>query len=231
LTHTVPSLEEATDFLKDVLQFTVRHQDQRSVLLDNGTLQLRLLSSEAPHAPDSQRLRLEISTKRLKKSATHLLARHDVKLLKEESHINMWRSELHLQTDYGIDLILFRKFNEDELGVLPELPISLDWPEDVQEPLKHILCCVPLAFRDKARKEITERAEYLTAEQGNITVAKEQAMLACAQATPLFQHHSLQEKMREVGIDPTPYFKDIEYPEELLRLHQTESQESEGQEE
>ena len=104
-------------------------------------------------------------------------------------------------------LTLTRDFNEDELGVFPPLPMSLDWDADAGRCIQKILRVVPLSFRQVARVRITEKAEMLAAEEGSVTVNLDCAIKALAEATPVFQHPSLVEGLLELGYEPHDYFK------------------------
>lgn len=210
--HKTKEPQNARNFLVHQLGFTQHTDDKQGWLVDNGTLHIRLLPLDPEEAPS--RVHLEVLSNRLEKSVHRLTSREDVELRKAIHAISIWRKEAHLTTHYGFDLTLFHEYNEDELGILLPLSTSLEWAEEVQHTIQRILLSVPIAFREKARVEIVEKAEVRAAEDGEIEVFLHHALHACAQSTPLFQHRALREKMLEEGIDPTPFFASFTYDED-----------------
>ena len=79
--------------------------------------------------------------------------------------------------------------------------MSLDWHGEAELCVKKILLQVPIGFRQSARIRITERAEILAAECGLITVDIDHAVQALAQATPTFQHQSIDIALKELDIE------------------------------
>ena len=201
--HTVENLTAASDFLCQNLAFTQTDVSENACLLENGAVTVRLLESKA--ILDGF-LNLEIPTKTLEQDCKELLKLNEMSLIAENVSINPYRLETRLQAPHRIIITLFKSFNEDDLGIIPPLPISLDWDEETMATIQQLLKSVPIDFRERARTRITERAEILAAEQGLITVEQSHALNALADIAPGFQHDVLADALRELGIDPEPYF-------------------------
>lgn len=203
--HRVENLGTASDFFCTALGFyPAQNQGENSCLLENGAVTLRLLN-DAGINPGM--LNLELYSKHLDADSQALLAFPGVSLISDNIQINPFRLETRLQAPHSVVITLFQEFNEDELGILPALPISLDWEEQAVNCIQQLLTYVPIDFRQLARTRITERAEVLAAEQGEINVDLNIAVQALAETTPHFQHPTLVAALRERGIDPLHYFQ------------------------
>jgi len=115
----------------------------------------------------------------------------------------LWQS---LNTDCGLCLYLCRALNEDEMGDLLALPANIPWDDVVDGMVRRVLRIVPVDFRIKARQRVTERAEYLTLEQGKLLVDEAEAVQALQDMTLDFQQRSLYEALQEEGIVVADYF-------------------------
>lgn len=206
LIHSVENIEAARDFFCTVLGFTQsQNQGNRGLLLENGSVTIRLVNDIEVVAKS---LTLELYSRQLDDDTQALLAVPQLSLIREKVHINPYRLETHLQAPHSVVITLFQEFNEDDLGILLPLPISLDWQPQALDCIQQLLTYVPIDFRQLARTLITERAEVLTAEQGEITVKLNTAVQALAETTPHFQHPALVAALRERNIDPAQHFKD-----------------------
>lgn len=206
--HSVENLEAAGDFFCTALGFYhPQHQGNSGLLLENGSVTLRLIDDANTI---SKSLNLELYSKQLDDDVQTLLTFSGVSLISKNVLINLYRLETRLQAPHGVIVTLFQEFNEDDLGILPPLPISLDWEELALDCIQQLLTYVPIDFRQLARTLITERAEVLTAEQGEITVGLNTAVQALAETTPHFQHPTLVAALRERGVDPLDHFKEPE---------------------
>ncbi|MDQ6979301.1 MAG: hypothetical protein Q9M09_03875, partial [Mariprofundaceae bacterium] len=109
-------------------------------------------------------------------------------------------------TDCGLCLYLCRALNEDEMGDLLPLPVNIPWDVEVDAMVRRVLRIVPVDFRIKARQRVTERAEYLTLELGQLLVGEAEAVQALQDMTLDFQQRSLYEALRDEGLAVEQYF-------------------------
>lgn len=58
---------------------------------------------------------------------------------------------------------------------------------------------------------MTERAEYLTVDAGELCVQHEHAMQAFLDITLDFQYQALFDAMQEEAIDPKPYMQQVDW--------------------
>lgn len=201
--HKVEDINAATIFFCTSLGFGVKDRSNGWAIIENGAIEIRLMA-DANKA--SGCLNLELQTKQHEEDTKELLSHLGVSLIAEKLSDSLDRVENRLQCPHGLVISLIREFNEDELGIIPPLPISLDWEVDAEECIKQIIRVVPLSFRQSARTRITEKAEMLTAGKGSITVDLDCAVQALAEATPHFQHPALEAGLLERGIDSRGHF-------------------------
>ena len=203
--HKVEEITTATTYFCTSLGFDIKNQSTSWTIIENGAIEIRLVAAE--DAKDaSNRLNLELQTKQQAEDTKELLSHPGVSLIGKRISENPDRIENRFQCPHGLVISLIREFNEDELGIIPPLPTSLDWGADAEECIKQILRVVPLSFRQLARTRITEKAEMLTARKGSISVNIDCAVQALAEATPHFQHPALEAGLLERGIDPLGHF-------------------------
>jgi catechol-2,3-dioxygenase len=204
IVHRVENLVEASDFFCHTLGFYAQNKSTNyGVLLENGAVAVRLVD-DADVLPTA--LNLELYSKQIDEDSAALLAIPGINLIAEQKRVHPTRLETYLQAPHGVTITLYQEFNEDELGIMPELPISLDWEQSAVDCIQQLLTYVPIDFRQLARHRVTERAEVLAAEQGEISVALEIAVQALAETTPHFQHPTLVAALQERGINPQNYF-------------------------
>lgn len=203
IVHYVENLATARDFFCHGLGFYASSQrNDYGVLLENGAVSVRLLEGKTTSYP----LNLEIYSQQLDEDCTALLAFSNVSLFSKKKQVHLYRLEICLQAPHNLKITLFQELNEDDLGILPTLPLSLDWEQPAIECVQQLLTYIPLDFRQLARQRIIERAEMLAAEQGEISVILENAVQALAETTPYFQHATLVTALQERGINPQNYF-------------------------
>lgn len=202
--HAVERLEQAVSFFHNVLEFQENGRDDGWVQMENGALTVRLVP--ATHRYPQGELALEMETQDLPGAASLLLQQAGVSRLTGETRVSPERAEMRLRAPHGIQLTLVRHFDEDELGILPDLPSSLTWTTEADTCIKHILRFVPIIFRGLARRRVTEYAERLTVSAGKHTVDRHTALRSLVRATPAFQHERLRAELARAGIDPEPLF-------------------------
>ncbi len=204
--HHVDDLFMAESFLTDVLGFNQKRITADGALIENGAIAIRLVHVvNKKSIPDI--LNLEMQTKNIGQATIEFTSKPEILLIQGQVQISPQRIETYLQGPQGISITLAQEFNEDDLGLIYSLPISLDWDEDAEDCVQQILLQVPIGFRQSARIRVTECAEMLAAEQGLITVDIDRAVLALSQVTPLFQHQSIEKVLKERGINPSTLFQ------------------------
>lgn len=204
IVHFVKELQPAQTFLTEVLDFSLREQGKDFCLMENGALNIRLVQEleDAVHP-----LQLDVSSQDLDASV-RLYVQHGFSLEKDIRWVHPHRQEICLQGTDHIHLTVFRDYDEDELGILPELVTSLDWHSDALELTKRLIKTVPIAFRHNARYRIIEMAEADAIVAGLIEVDQAIAVHAVIKVTPDFQHDGLKDEIIENGLDPRDYFSD-----------------------
>lgn len=205
--HPVADLEETVRFFTDVLSMPVRVRGADWAVVDNGSVSLRLVRSAAP----PQLVALELMAADIDASAAQLLAEPGVERAGEVEWVSPSRKELRLAARaHGLELVLARDYDEDELAVVPPLPTSLPWTEQALDVVQTLLREVPVVFRGSARTRITERAEYLAVESGEVEVAPHHGIRAVIQVTPAFQLARLRQSLVALGLDPGQWASDFE---------------------
>ena len=207
--HAVAQLDQAAAFFAQVLDFKELDRGEDWIAMENGALAVRLVTTTAARR-EAGELELEMSTQDVQEAATEFLQQKNIQLLTDTTWVSPEREEMRLRAPHGIVITLSRIYDEDELGVLPDLPTSLDWDEDAECCIKRLLRFVPVNFRHPARRRSTERAEMLAVSEGNIAVDKATALRGLVQSTPGFQHQRLRQELLREGIDPDPLFMEID---------------------
>lgn len=198
---SVPQPETAAHFLKDALKFHIEYRPGYGWWAENGAVNLILQEGKCEHAI------LEIQCSNIEQDSAQLLARPDIHALTDIQQQEN-RIEQTLATDCGITLKLSKILNEDDMGELVPLPSTLPWDEQTDLHTRRILRIVPLSFREKARQQVTQRAEYLAVEAGQLHVQQDHAMQAFVDITLDFQYQALFDAMQKEGIDASAYMQD-----------------------
>ena len=204
VSHKVDELQQAQTLLIDALEFSLREQGEDFALLENGALNIRLIQQpkNAGHP-----LHLDVASKDLD-AAVNFYAQHGFRQSEDVRWVHPFRQEIYLQGPDNIQLTVFREYNEDELGILPELETSLDWHDDALELTKRLIKSVPLSFRDNARHKIIAMAEADAIVAGLVEVDQDHAVRAIIKVTPDFQHQGLKDAMTKNGLEPKEFFAD-----------------------
>lgn len=192
--HRVPDVVAAAAFFERVLWMT-RVDDER---LSSGALELRLLPL-GKNAPQHL-LEIEVATASAAECAAALLKEPNATLLPEPPHPAPDRIELVVRMRHGVVVRVVHTLDEDDLGVLPPLPTSLEWVPEAVLLVQTTLRIVPIAFRDLARVRMTERAEYEACRAGAVEVNVALAVHGMLAATPPFQLAALREALDEAGV-------------------------------
>ena len=204
--HNVRNLEQVLDLLVQGLDFQVESQRDQTCVLNNGAITIRLTCD---NSLDQGVLHLSMETNDLAESCDYLTGLQFTALA-EEHWVSVYRKELPMQGPHGIHITLARNYNEDELGIVPDLPMSLEWREEAESIIKKLLALVPISFRDSARCKITQKAEADTIVEGETIVGLDSAMKAIVYCTPAFRMQELRENMDKLGIDTSLYFTDTD---------------------
>jgi hypothetical protein len=201
--HRVNHLASAQNLLTQVLDFNPTEDGNNFVLLSNGALNLRLiLDLNNELSP----LYLDVSSTDLAVS-TQFYCQQGFSLLKEKYWLHPLRQEIQLKGNHHLYLTLYHDFNEDELNILPDLPITLTWHPDAIQIIQTLLTSVPLAFRDQARLRIVDRTETEAVTYGLIDVDQALAIKMMIRSTPDFQLEHLKDKMLEHDLVIEDYFQ------------------------
>lgn len=207
IVHSVEALEASVGFFGGTLALPVRAQGEGWAVVDNGSIALRL---EA-RGRSSQTLVLELSSPEPVLAAAGLLLDPAVERLSQVEWVSATRQEVRLAARlHQVELVLARTYDEDELGIVPELPTRLPWESDATTIVQSLLRDVPVVFRVSARSKITERAEYLSVLGGALDVGVSCAVQAVVQVTPAFQLERLRRSLVAIGLDPVAWGGDFE---------------------
>lgn len=206
--HAAENIGLAQRLLVEALDFTVQKETSGRIELANGALTILLLQQQGS---SSDVLRLAFKTDDLQVSMQSLI-KEGFSVEVDPQWVNEWRQEVTLLGPENIRLDLFREYDEDELGVYPDLPKALDWAEDAEETAKQLLTSVPIAFRASARSKITQMAEADTIVEGDTVVYLGVACRAIVKVTPHFQHDALKATMITNGLNPDAYFAEDDIP-------------------
>lgn len=194
---TVAHLDRASEFFEVALGFPVRSRSAVAAELDNGSMVIRLVAG-----PHNSKLTLVLMAQNLREAAQALLAHPEVTSLREEDWVSPCRKETGVCYDGWLELVLARDYNEDELGLSPELPTDLEWDAAALALMHSLVARVPLPYRAGARLKSTRGAEAFTLEKGEVVVQPFEAVRGMVRATPLFQHQALWRALSELGQDP-----------------------------
>ena len=190
--------EKTAFFLSDFLNFNIEKKDDQW-WANNGSIQLCITDNASPEYGT-----LCIQSTNFDADIEQATNHPDLAPTRETCRTKNTLSQLFYCT-HGINLLIFHELDEDERGELIPLPITLDWPDDTLAITQRILTVTPVAFREKARIETTEQAEYAAVTEGNLQVSLANAMTALCNITPNFQHRALYEAMEKEGINANQF--------------------------
>jgi len=203
--HPVKQLSEACDFFIRILDFQIVTTEKNLILIENGALSIRLI--EQSDLTTNNWLNLAMSTDNLEKTALELMQSATVIETIPPFWISDKEQQQYFTLPHQIKLTLSKIYNEDELGILPELPTQLVWQADARQSIMEILQFVPVDFRALARKRVTEQTELVTMKKGDLEVDLDCALQTLVETTPQFQYDQLKETLKEHGFNPENYFK------------------------
>ncbi|PCI45496.1 MAG: hypothetical protein COB41_01350 [Proteobacteria bacterium] len=198
------SPKKTAEFLVNTLGFEILSTDPIP-LLSNGSLSLRLVRGETPAILELQCSNIEADSQALLQYAN---MHKCTEIVRHKDYL-----EQHLYCDVGITLILIKPLSEDDNNALLPLPTALFWHGSLIEKAQYILKSTPLAFREKARQSMVEKAEYLAVDEGGLEALEHHVMQAFVQITPPFQHQTLFESMKAQGIDADKYLDRLSWDE------------------
>ncbi len=200
----VEDLPALQTILIDALEFTMTAQGKGFSVLENGALRIRLV-----HNSDKagQILNLEISSTDID-AAIPFYQQYGFMQTGEQHWVGCAREEVTMQAEIPICLVISRDYNEDELGIMPELQTSLEWHKDALLITQRLVKTIPINFRDIARSKIISMAEADTIVAGQIEVDQQLAIDAIIKATPNFQHDALKDEIIKNGLCIKDYFPD-----------------------
>jgi hypothetical protein len=196
----VRDLGRVESFLASALDITRREGGDDYARLDNGSICLWLVEDRSEPPPAA--LVLSLATSNVAEAVEELLTR-GATLLEPPRFVCGEREEAVLCVDDWLTLVVGRTYDEDELGITPELGTELPWEDDARALLKHLLRKVPVAFRGGARDKAVARSEVLAVARGDVVVGRVDAISAIVDVTPAFQHPALRDALAELGEDPT----------------------------
>lgn len=185
--------------LADGLGFVVREsRGDGSVVVDNGAIAIRLAEAGEAEPPE---LEFEVETDDLELACEQLRVVAGVVAVAEDRRIGEDRIVRRVALEGGVVVSLTRVLDEDDLGILPPLPANLVWDENTDLLVRRVLRAVPLTFRPSARARVTERAEAVALESGDIEIGLDAAIQGLFDATPEFEHATLRQTLAEEGVD------------------------------
>lgn len=198
----VSDLAAARRFYAGAVGWAPLQEGEGSLDLDASGATLRLVVSDGPIAPAT--LRLEIAAveegAEVLRAAGATLRRPAAPNLADEL-------EAELEDPFGHRLVLWRRLREDELGRVPELPVTRPWEPAAEALLQSLLARVPASFRDLARTGAVAEAEYLCPLPG--AVEPIHAARAYIRATPRFRRDYLKPALVDHGLEPEAFEEDF----------------------
>ncbi len=199
--HKVIDLQLVKNFMSDQLEFIASEESDNFVVMENGALNIRLILDVNN---TQQRLHLDVSSDDLNLTIETYLAEGFVQI-GEVIWLNTYRKQVDLQNKY-FQFTIFQEYNEDELGIIPPLNVSLDWHDNALSLTQFLVKTVPVTFREIARKKIIACAEADAVVAGLFEVDQTIAIQAVIKSTPTFQHTALRDELIKHNLNPKDYF-------------------------
>ena len=200
----VEDLPGVQTILLDALEFTITSQGKGFSMLENGALRLRLVHSSDK---SGQILNLEVNSSDIEASIK-FYQQYGFIQTGDSQWLHSAREEVTMQAEIPVCLILSREYNEDELGIMPELQTSLEWHKNALLITQLLIKTIPITFRDIARGKIIAMAEADTIVTGQIEVDQSHAIQAIIKVTPNFQHDALKDEIIKNNLTVKDYFPD-----------------------
>jgi len=197
INHEVLDVKATSQLLCDHFDFAESYVSTNSITVANGVLIIQLHQSNAVQNSilclDYQSDDLETASKRL------LNIGFDQKGVVEKK--TSFRHQILFTGELGINILLYKLFTEDDLGIDIDLPISINWEPNAISIVQLLLKEVPLNFRDQARKKAVERAESIAITEGDLQVFLNIAVQSFVDITPNNKHSSLFKRLQEMDVD------------------------------
>ncbi|MDH5609486.1 MAG: hypothetical protein OEY56_08400 [Cyclobacteriaceae bacterium] len=192
----VSNQAEVAELMCSQLGFYVESTDENSLVLNNGALSVRL-SKPSDFLPSV--LCIDYSVETLDQGRKEMEA-CGFTASSEVQRPSLFRHELPMVGPFGIRLVLFQTFNEDELGLDTDLKTTLDWSPEAVQLAQQLLKEVAIDFREMARKKTIEDAEAMAVATGTMQVDLLRTVEAFIRTTPAFKQPSLIENLEKHGI-------------------------------
>jgi len=197
INHEVSDVKATSQLLCDHFDFAESYVSTNSITVTNGVLIIQLHQSNAVQSAilclDYQSDDLETASKRL------LNIGFNQKGVVEKK--TSYRHQILFTGEFGINILLYQLFTEDDLGIDIDLPISINWEPNTISIVQLLLKEVPLNFRDQARKKAVERAESIAITEGDLQVSFNIAVQSFVDITPNNKHSSLLKRLQEMDVD------------------------------
>jgi hypothetical protein len=197
INHEVLDVKATSQLLCDHFDFAQSYVSTNSITVTNGILIIQLHQSNSDRKVilclDYQSDDLETASKKL------LNIGFDQKGVVEKK--TSFRHQILFTGELGINILLYKLFTEDDLGINIDLPLSLNWEPNAISIVQLLLKEVPLNFRAQARKKAVERAESITIAKGDLQVSFNIAMQSFMDITPKNKHSSLFKRLQEMDVD------------------------------
>ena len=197
INHEVSDVKATSQLLCDHFDFAESYVSTNSITVANGVLIIQLHQSNAVQNSilclDYQSDDLETASKRL------LNIGFNQKGVVEKK--TSYRHQILFTGEFGINILLYQLFTEDDLGIHIDLPVSLDWEPNAISIVQLLLKEVPLNFRPQARKKAVERAESSTIAKGDLQVSFNIATQSFIDITPKNKHSNLLKRLQEMEVD------------------------------
>lgn len=148
---------KALPFYQEWLACTPEKVDTEQIILQVGLLKIILQRSSFASV-----CTLSTEVEKIGQSTDFFLAQGG-KILQAARHTQQ-RKTILLEDPFGHQWICWRPLLESELPQLPALPITKQWPQEVQDHLQTLLKEVPEGFRKSSRKIAVLEAEFLAEE-------------------------------------------------------------------
>ena len=197
INHEVLDVKATSQLLCDHFDFAESDVSTSSITVTNGILIIQLHQS---NAVQNETLCLDYQSDDLETASKKLLnIGFDQKGVAEKK--TSFRHQVLFTGELGIDILLYKLFTEDDLGIDIDLPISINWEPNAISIVQLLLKEVPLNFRDQARKKAVERAESIAITEGDLQVFLNIAVQSFVDITPNNKHSSLLKRLQEMDVD------------------------------
>lgn len=169
-----------------------------AVVVSSGSLEMRILPVDREYPASTTRI--EVRSADVRAGIDRMTSAVPATIVGPIRRPTPERELCDIVLPHGFVVVLTRLYDEDELGVVPDLPTNLEWDGEALDHVRHVLRIVPIAFRDTARIRVTQYAEATAVRCGEAEVLVEHAVRALLDTTPAFQHDALRTALAERGV-------------------------------